>query len=340
MFFFCSAISFAQQKTPSNVRIFPTFRFEIDEQVSVDVKLHKDAYRNPVYYTAYLETDVCDDNLCNPVSITIIWDLIGRFLSYRTDKKHILTKFDHVPLTKEDHIQFHRILSDTASILRDYEVEDMIDKGVRMYSNQVDAVTSATSVTFDGATVEGALYTVYKLWHFTNGTIRKKIKEFTISLLTDEAVLKHMLTSENRDYVSFVFKNITQEQRHRLESDIILLLGSKDAYIPHFALAQLDNSVIEQSEYQHRLITYFHQADDQLKNALLDRLSPLSMDATSLMQLLSSLSNLQENQIRKIFVIIDNNKTHIDSTVRRKLQILSSNKNRLIAQQATTILRK
>src|SRR5690606_6322691 len=145
----------------------------------------KTATGDAVSCSAYLETDVCSDELCKPVYITIRWDLLGRFLSYHTDKQHRLTKFDHVELTKDDHARLHAILSDTASILRDYKVEDMIDTTVQLQSLKVDAVTGATSKTFDGATVEGALYTVYTLWHFTNGPVRKRIVEHTASLLSD-----------------------------------------------------------------------------------------------------------------------------------------------------------
>src|SRR5690606_13440718 len=153
------------------------FDFQVNEFTAVSVDLAYTPSGDPVFYSSHLETDVCSDGLCKPVSITIHWDLLGRFLSYHTDKRHRLTKFDHIELTEEDHAQLHRILSDTSSVLRDYQVEDMIDTAVHLQSRKLDAVTGATSKTFDGATVEGALYTVYTLWHFTNGDIRKRILE-------------------------------------------------------------------------------------------------------------------------------------------------------------------
>ncbi len=332
--------SFAQEKGQPVEKSVPAFRFEADEQVTVDVALHVTADGIPVYYFAHLETDVCSDELCKPVDITIRWDLLGRFLSYHTDEAHALTKFDHVKLTEEDHAQLHRILSDTASILRDYQVEDMIDTTKQVRSQQVDAVTRPTSLTFDGATVEGALYTVYTLWHFTNGPIRARIKAFTTSLMSDDAIVKNMLTSENRDYVGFVFKNITEKQRHRLEDVIVKLVGSKDAYIPHFALAQLRDSVISLPNYQQQLLTYFPQVDNSVKNALLDRLSSIRMNSDAMIKLLATVSNLRENQILKAFTVVQNNKAHTDEKIRKQLEILSRNQNSVIAQQAKNTLLK
>lgn len=338
--FLCVELSPAQGKGQSVVESVPAFRFQVDENVTVDVKLHQTKESIPIYYSAHLERDVCEDMLCRPVNITIRWDLIGRFLSYHTEKMYPLTKFDHVMLTAEDHARLHQILSDTTSILRDYEVEDMIDNTVQLYSSQVDAVTRATNVIFDGTTVEGALYTVYTLWHFTNGPIREKIKKSTISLVDNDAVLRYLLTSEDRDYVSFAFKNMSRNQYHRFEADIVGLVGSKDTYIPHFALAELDDNVLALPKYQHHLVTYFQQGDNQLKNALLDRFSSVPMDAKLMITFLSSLSGLQEDQVRKAFAIIENNKSRVNTNVREKLLELSRGRDRIIARQAGATLRK
>lgn len=339
LMFWIGGISYAQDfgKPDKTVLAFP---FEVNDSVQVNVDLISGTGGYPVGYAAHLETDVCSDDLCKPVSITIQWDLLGQFTSYHTTNEHSLTKFDHIPFTEADHDQLHSILSDTAAILRDYEVEDMIDTGSFLPSQQVDAVTRPTSLRFSAATVEGALYTVYTLWHFTNGAIRAQMKAYTKSLMSDDVVLKSMLAVENRDYVSFVFKNLAEEQYARVSEDIVQLVGSEDTYIPHLALAQLEDSVLSSPDQQQQLLSYLSQADDPLKNALLDRLASVSMDANVMIVLLSSLSNLQEHHITKALDIIENNKLRIDERIREKLEILSRSQDRAIAQQARNTLSK
>ena len=318
----------------------PAFHFKVNDSVEVDVDLTYKEAGYPAFYTAQLETGVCSDGLCKPINIQVSWNLLGQFIAYYTADGYGLTKFDHIAFTEEDHKQLHRILSDTAAILRDYKVEDMIDTAVFLPSQQIDAVTRPTSLTFSAATVEGALYTVYTLWHFTNGAIRAKIKAHTRSFMSDDAVVKNMLASNNRDYVSFVFKHMTEEQHNRLASDIVKLVGSKDSYIPHFALAQLGDTVLSAARIQQTLLVYFPAADNALKNALLDRLASVPMDAEAMIALLSSLPNLQEQQVTKAFAIIENNKPRIDEKIRGKLEILSRSPDRTMARQARNTLLK
>lgn len=337
--FLAVGLPFAQERDrPLEKSVF-AFRYMSDEGLDVDVYLQYTLENKPIAYSAHLETDVCSDGLCKPVNITIQWDLLGRFHSYHTDGRHVLTKFDHIELTQEDHRQLHKILSDTASILRDYKVEDMIDTAVHVRSQQVDAVTRATSVTFDGATVEGALYTVYTLWHFTNGPVRRRILEHTESLLSDPFV-KYMLHSGKRDYVSFIFKNISSGQRNSLTTDIIKLIEDDDEYIPHFALAQLGDSILSIPSWQHELLNRFPQATTTVKNAFLARLSAIQVDNASIDSLISFLPELRENQIIAVFSIIEKNKARINGKTRKSLETLSQSNDTTIARHAKNTLKR
>lgn len=337
--FLWAGLSFAQRESPSLGKPAPAFDFRVDEFTAVTVELEHTTGGDPVSYSSHLETDVCSDGLCKPISITVRWDLLGRFLSYHTDERHRLTKFDHIELTEEDHARLHAILSDTSSILRDYEVEDMIDTAVHLQSLKLDAVTGATSKTFDGATVEGALYTVYTLWHFTNGDIRKRILEHTGSLLSDRLV-RYLLHSGNRGYVEFALRDLDGARRNRLVADIVGLLGSRDAYIPHFALAQLDDGLLSVPSLQHRVLGHFPEADAALKNALLERFGKLKVDRSGLEMLLSYLKGLGEHQAAVVFSVIENNRAELDRELAKRLETLSKGSDETIARMATKTLRK
>lgn len=315
------------------------FRFEVNDSLSVNVDLEYSEGGHPKSYSARLETDVCSDELCRPINITVRWDLLGRFLSYHTEDRYKLTKFDHVELTAADHRQLHKILSDTASILRDYEVGDMIDTSVHVQSREVDAVTRATSLTFDGTTVKGALYTVYTLWHFTNGAIRHRIAGHTRTLLSGSFV-RYMLHSGNRDYVAFTFKHLLSGERSHFISDIIELLGDEDDYIPHFALAQLSDGELADTSRQHALLRYLPAVKAPVKNALLKRFETLRVDREGLSMLLSFLPELEDNQIAEVFSIVGNNRSSLDKELLEQIQGLSDSPDGAIARHAERTLRK
>jgi hypothetical protein len=335
----CVGQSYAQDEATRNTSTF-AFRFQANDSVEVNVELRSTEYGYPMGYAAHLETEVCSDGLCKPVSITIHWDMLGQFTSYHTTDQHTLTKFDHIPFTAADHKQLHRILSDTTAVLRDYNVEDMIDTSVFLPSQQIDAVTRPTSLTFSAATVEGALYTVYTLWHFTNGAIRSQIKSYTRSLMMEDRVLKSMLASEKRDYVRFVFQNLSSEQHKRLSGDIVRLVGSNDTYIPHFALAQLSDNTLSLASIQQQLLVYFSTADNPLKNAILDRLMSITIGAETMVRLLTFIPHLQEQQGIKVLMIVDKNIPRINSQIYKQLEALSENENPGIVRQVKNVLQK
>lgn len=331
--------SFAQkEKRPADKSVH-VFNVQANDSVKVDVNLEFNRQGNPTFYSAHLETDVCSDGLCKPISVTIRWNLLGNFHSYQTDEKNSLTKFDHVELTKMDHQRLHEILSDTASILRDYYVEDMIDTTQKLRSLKVDAVTGATSITFDGATVEGALYTVYTLWHFTNGDIRKELLHYTESLLTD-SFIKFMLHSNNRDYTSFTFKKLTAEQIQKFQPDILALVSSKDEYIPHFALAQLTDESLADPLIQHHILNFLSTVTVPVQNALLDRIKLIKLDSKSLQLLLDAIPGMHGVQIIKSFSIINHNKEFVNVSHIKQLEHLSNNRGEEISRGASSVLSK
>jgi len=330
---------FGQKKADEMNTSVHVFDVRVNEYVEVGINLEYNTDGNPTFYSSHLETDVCSDGLCKPISITIHWDLLGNFRSYYTDANNALTKFDHVELTKADHEKLHEILSDTSSILRDYNVEDMIDTTTKLQSHKLDAITGATSKTFDGATVEGALYTVYTLWHFTNGDVRKKILHHTESLVNDSFV-NYMLHSNDRDYTSFIFKNMNEEQINKFLPDILELVGNKDDYIPHFALAHLDEASLSNSNIQHRLIGYISKVSSHVQNALLDKLSNAKLDMKSLEFLMNSLHDIHGLQITKAFSLLDNNKSSLNNNLINQLKGLSKSEVKEISRGAKSLLNK
>lgn len=332
IYVFPISLGYAQAQDSVN----KAFSYQVNDSLSVEVNLSfKDG--RPISYSSHLETDVCSDDLCKPIHLTLYWDLLGNFLSYRTDEFHPLTKFDHIEMTAEDHSQLHKILSDTTSLLRDYYVEDMIDAHQNVYSVKADAVTRPTSKTFEDVTVEGALYTVYTLWHFVNGGIRKDILEHT-STLFSEPLITHMLQSDNRDYIKYIMEH--EGFSPQLESfipKIIALIAHRDDYIPHFAMAKLADSILMDTLYQYKIIDQLVRANQHVKNLLLTRFEKIPLNSSSITELIMIIPAMDTNQVKKVAQILYNNKSSITEEQYVRLADIANTKAN---EPTTAIIRK
>ncbi len=330
---------FAQHIDEREFQETEAFEFSANDSTEADIRLLLDTQGNPTFYTSHLITDVCSDGLCKPIDINIYWDLLGNFYQYQTPDDHVLTKFDHIKLTKEDHVRLHEILSDTSSILRDYKVEDMIDTTIKVQSGILDAVTGATNPTFDGSTVEGAMYTVYALWHFINGNVRKKIYEHTESLVSD-SLITHMLRSDNRNYENFIFSKLSDDQRKEFANEIISLLASKDLYTPHFAISQLTDEVLNDPAHQEAVLHYFDKVSPAVQNTILARFETVKLNTVGIAILLNAVPALSANQLDKTFQIIDNNRSSIEGKALQELNTLAEVPGKPYAQYAKRVVDK
>ena len=303
------------------------FLYEANDSTAVTVHLLDDTTGIPVCYSAHLTTGVCADGLCRPVDIHIYWDLLGRFQDYRMSPGHPITKFDHQPLTTDDHTKLRQLLADTSSLLRDYAIADMIDTTIKVRSGVLDAVTGATNPTFESVTVPGAMYTVYTLWHFVNGPVRSQIRQHTNVLLTDALITK-MLQSDRLDYQQFIYEHLTDAQRKQFASIILALIGSDDPYIPHFAVDQLTPELLADSVLQVRAVEYIETVGMPVQNSLLSKISGLPLHHGSIQQLLEMVPAFSVGQLPNVFAILEDNSSSIKGTTFETLTELSQRKGK------------
>jgi len=173
-------------------------------------------------YEANLNMPVCDDNLCANLIVKVYWDLAGNYSGFDTLAGKSLTKFDHRPFTAADYQKLDEILSDKNSILRVLAKDELTDKSVKLKSSTVDAVTGATPASVKEQVVEGAVYSVFTLWHFINGQIKDSIQHFTKSIFSDK-LAKQMLLSSNYETQLFALRLVADSF---YESNLSLIFDS------------------------------------------------------------------------------------------------------------------
>jgi hypothetical protein len=168
----------------------------------------KDSLGNYFYYSL-LQTSVCNDTLCQFVSLNIYWDLAGHYTYFDTLAGKPLTKYDHMPFTTLDYLKLQITLSEENSILGEKTRDELLDKYLTRYSEKIDAVTGATAREIRSAVVEGALYSTYTLWHLVNGEINETMRRYTILNYGDE-IESQLLNSKNPKTIIFGLKNLDE----------------------------------------------------------------------------------------------------------------------------------
>ncbi len=314
------------------------FEFLTDKGLLINVELLSDQSRNPAFYSAHIATEVCSDSLCKPIDLIVYWDLLGRFSDYKTRGNEPLTKFDHIEFTAADYQKLREILVDDRSMLKDYEAEDMIDRSVKVYSNKVDAVTGATSKSFEDIIVSGAVYTVHTLWHIVNGGVSAKILAHTKGLL-NHALIRSMLLSGNNNYQHYILTELSTDQLKPFAADMISLISSKNEFIPHFAMDKIPVVLWKDTAVQQQILTKFYGVHLEVQNALLLRFKDQKLSTVGLKLLVQHLDQLNTNQIDKVIKIMSNNTEFIDKDLKKGLSALLTHSKPQIAQGVEQILK-
>lgn len=330
---FCHSQDDSKRNRKENV-----FVDNINDSIPVQVNLQYDEKGLPVHYYCHVNTPVCEHGLCKLMVIDVYWDMLGNFLKYELPPNESLTKFDHLEFTKEDHHQLYGILSDKASILRDYPVEDLIDNRTQRKSEVVDAVSSATSIEVKDAIVGGAVYSTYTLWHIVNGPIASRIGEYTKPLF-NEALLIKMFNSNNFYYQFFALNNYPEEETVKYIPYIINLVKNGLSYIPYFAIEKIPMSVWATNQYQVSLLKHFSDGDFELQNAFLNKITGINLCTEALDMLIYGMRNTTDKQLIKELDVINYNLDRLSQGSVSKIAEFSNHHDRQISEQTNLLLK-
>lgn len=318
----------------------PVFKVMWNETVLVDIELLTDSNELPERYTAHFMAEVCSDDLCRPVDLYIDWDLLGNFTDYRTPADKPLTKFDHLEFSANDHKKLRFILSDKKSLLQDYEADELIDRSAKVYSEKTDAVTGATSPTFESAIVSGAVYTVHTLWRFVNGEAAVRIREYTLQHMSD-TLLRKMVRSTYGPYLYFSLQYLADHQlAGKFADDLLLLIRFPDDFLPHMAIRQLPEERWQESTVQLQVLELLDQVDATVQNTLLNLFNTLGLSDEGISLLLEKLPSLGDKQAELAFRVLDKVYPRINGKHKELLMKLKGHSRRVIAAGADALLRK
>lgn len=275
-------IAFSQAKGDSCKFAFNHITEEFDIENAIQICSNSNWI--PFQYFSEINMPVCDDTLCANVELKIFWDLAGNYAGFDTIPGKPLTKFDHKKFISADYLKLDEILKNRNSTLRILNKEDLVDKSVKVKATTVDAVTGATPATIKKATVEGAVYTCFTLWHFVNGTIRNMCASFTQSIYS-ELVARQLLQSDNYETQLFALRKLS-EKDYEVHSDLLFDVIGKSAPLIKAYIITKAPLPFSEPEKNKQFVALFPALDDYSKSIFLNRITTEESAAKSLLPLI------------------------------------------------------
>lgn len=279
----------------------------------------------------FIRKEVCITGECRMVQLWIFWDGVGQFLGLHTPDGHPLTKADHLPFTSLDYELLHNILDDTASILKELSPEDLISSQPETFSNNLDAITSATVSVLSDVVVKDAAYTCFALWHTVYGPVRQEILRILREKL-DESYLKHHLESEHSNDINWALNELKYlpEYQRKLLPQIIQLLSLSDVNVGHMTLNYLKPKIFGDSLVHDAVVSVFPKLSDELKYELLWHF--VSENRVSNEMLYTLLGMFEEGKfepghLRLIYGVIQRNQLTENDKIRDQITRLLDHEN-------------
>lgn len=294
------------------------FTYETDRGVDARIYLAYQADELPDFYYCALKTPICLENLCNPVEIRLEWDLLGNFKDYRETPGKELTKFDHEPFEPKDYEQLKTILADKESFLQDYQMEDLVDTTVKVYSAEIDGLTAATSATFTDKLIPGAIYTCYTLWHLVNGEISDRILANTKSVM-DRKLKRNMLLSGIVAYGDFILDGMPEAEKEFLLPDLMQLIPGKNRFIAIKSIRKLPDAA-HLGKYAPELIDHYDKVKLPVQQAILQYFLKEKCSAELLKAWIPRAANVPGSLKLSLYQLFEKNLSVLDEPAVRQLR--------------------
>lgn len=284
VFIICNAYSNAQEWNDLKKKEIPEFTFTVNDTLSFAVYIVENPLDKAKYYAAKLQTNVCNDQVCLPIEVNLFWDLLGNYHHFSKQSTFNFTKFDHQYFDENDYKRLNNILLDSLSPLRDYAVEDLLEKEAKKFSFEIDAVTRPTSPLFSNVTVPGALFTVYTLWHIVNGPIKNKLYAQTLKIYKELNWQIYFANSKSPTYQEYFLKQLNSNEIEQYKIQIINLLSADDDFIPHYAIDVLEKNVFKDPVQYNSVLQQLEQLKPHVVTEILNSITAANEETKQILQ--------------------------------------------------------
>jgi hypothetical protein len=312
------------------------------------------------WYGRYFHKDICTTGVCKMVKLWIFWDAIGNYLGIQLDENESLTKSDHTPFEMEDYKRLDRILSDTLSVFKDLNYEDLIvedDSQPKEETNRenklfaflnVDAVSTATSPALKEYVIEKAVFTCYTLWH----TVYGETKVFIDSLIRDKLNAEYIgkLLNGEEEQIFYGLEILQKYNSYFPEFDttVFSMVTSPKKELSRKALTIIPTDYLRTPDHQLRFIKLIDNSLYESKLRIIYRLQSIdNVSADAIVLLLDKYIQgiISKGSLNMIYIVIANNMNENNNLLDNKdiasrLKLLSNHSDTFIANLTNNFLQK
>ncbi len=294
----------------------------------------------PIHYFKNITTEVCFDNECRLLNITVYWNITGRYLGFELPDGEFLSKHDHEPFSSNEYERLNDLLADPTLPLGEISFAKLIETP-ETQADSVDGVSGATTEDVTKIVVKGAAYTTYTLWNIVHGPTRDLVAGLTEKQLSPD-LIDLILKSPDIDDRVWALDRISQitALNPKLTSTLLDIISGDDFFLTYSVINAIKASHLNSYTLQFALFSIYKEADHSIKRMIVAKLMEapyLSAELTSTSRnLLGKLNGKQLGDILKLYTMhsIDDLETY------KSVAEILKNENRFISRQAFKFLKE
>lgn len=294
----------------------------------------------PLFYAQDIVTEVCFDNKCRLLNITVLWNITGRYFGFELANGEFLSKKEHEAFSEIEYEKLNGLLADPSLPMGDITFEQLI-KVPENSEDSVDGISGATTTDVSKMVVQGAAYTTFSLWNIVYGSTQDLVSTYTEKELTPNLLAMILASPDIGDNI-WAMNRIDQTKvlSPKVANLLLGLIDSDDFYVSYAAINAIGSTHLNSDTLQINLFSIFENAKHSIKTMIVEKLlhaPKLSEEViTSSRKLLAELNGKQLGDFLKLY---EHHAVYDEETLAAVGKILKS-KNSYISRQAYEFLKE
>ncbi|MCP4414687.1 MAG: hypothetical protein GY808_19190, partial [Gammaproteobacteria bacterium] len=226
----------------------------------------------PIHFFRNIATEVCFDNQCRLLEITIYWNITGRYLGFKLPAGGFLSKYDHEPFVPSEYEKLNELLADPTLPLGDITFEKLIELP-ETNTGSVDGISSATTENLAKIVVKGAAYTTYTLWNIVYGPSVEFVVRITEKQLSPD-LIELILKSPDRNDRFWVLDRISQKTvlNSKLTSTLLDMISNDNFSLTYNTINALSPIHLDSDSLQLGLFSKYEKVNHSVQKMIIDKL--------------------------------------------------------------------
>lgn len=226
----------------------------------------------PLFYAQNIVTEVCFDNKCRLLSITVYWNITNRYLGFELANGEFLSKQDHEPFSNNEYERLNDLLADPSLPLGGISFEKLIMRP-ETEAESVDGISGATTVDVSKIVVKGAAYTTYTLWNIVHDPTKDFIASLTEKELSSNLIELILKSPDISDRI-WALDRINQKTalNPKLTATLLEIISGDDFFLTYSAINAIKASHLNSDTLQFALFSIYKKANHPIKRMIVEKL--------------------------------------------------------------------